>query len=61
MSDTSSPTELKLLGPFLGYVTPHSIKIWLHLEGEQRSIYVSLHEGEVKATRAVAGVLDLRT
>jgi hypothetical protein len=28
-----------LLGPFLGHVTPHSIRIWLHLEGERQTIY----------------------
>lgn len=32
-----------LLGPFLGYLTSTSIKIWLHLEGTQDKVYVSLH------------------
>lgn len=56
----SNPTEPKLLGPFLGYVTPQSIKIWLHLEGDCQTIYVSLHEGDFKAPRSAVGVLNLR-
>jgi hypothetical protein len=56
---TTEPNEPKLLGPFLGYVTPHSIKIWLHLESEPQTIYLSLHDGDDKAPRA-AGVLSLR-
>jgi len=58
--NTSSPSETMLLGPFLGHVTPHSIRIWLHLEGERQTIYASLHEGEVGAPQAAAGVLNLR-
>jgi phosphodiesterase/alkaline phosphatase D-like protein len=57
---TSSPSEPQLLGPFLGYVTPHSIMIWLHLEGERRTIYVSLHAEKVDAPQVTAGVLNLR-
>jgi hypothetical protein len=58
--DTSTLSEPKLLGPFLGHVTPHSIKIWLHLEGELQTIYVSLHEGDVKGPQVAVGVLNLR-
>jgi hypothetical protein len=54
------PGRAKLLGPFLGFVTSHSIKIWLHLESKPQTIYVSLHEGNVKAPQAAAGVLNLR-
>ena len=59
-TNTPAPEEPKLLGPFLGYVTSHSIKIWLHLESKPQTIYVSLHEGNVKAPQAAAGVLNLR-
>jgi hypothetical protein len=59
-TNTLAPEEPKLLGPFLGYVTSHSIKIWLHLESKPQTIYVSLHEGNVKAPQAAAGVLNLR-
>jgi phosphodiesterase/alkaline phosphatase D-like protein len=58
--NTSSPSEPKLLGPFLGYVTSHSIKIWLHLEGERRTIYVSLHAENVDAPQEAAGALNIR-
>lgn len=58
--NTSSASETMLLGPFLGHVTPHSIRIWLHLEGERPTIYASLHEGDVNAPQAATGVLNLR-
>jgi hypothetical protein len=47
--------ETKLLGPFLGYVTPRSIKIWLHFEADLPTVYVSLHEGTVGAPQTAAG------
>jgi len=34
-----------LLGPFLGYVTTDSVKIWLHLEGGSEQVYVTIHPG----------------
>jgi hypothetical protein len=40
-TNTPAPQEPTLLGPFLGYVTPHSIKIWLHHESKPQTIYVS--------------------
>jgi phosphodiesterase/alkaline phosphatase D-like protein len=64
MADTATnppgPGEPKLLGPFLGYVTPQSIKIWLQLEGERKTIYVSLHIENVDAPQSAAGILNLR-
>jgi hypothetical protein len=35
--------QAKMLGPFLGHVTTHSIKIWLHLEDTQQEAWVTLH------------------
>src|SRR5438105_3439919 len=36
-------TEPELLGPFLGYVTSTSIKIWLYREGATAPVYVTIH------------------
>lgn len=55
----SSPAEPKLLGPFLGHVTPTSIKIWLHAERAQPEIYVSLHEGTSDTPEAASAQLLL--
>ena len=51
--------EPKMLGPFLGHVTPHSIKIWLHLEGASDTIYVSVHPVEYVAPAEKFGTLKL--
>lgn len=32
-----------ILGPFLGYVTTTSVKVWLHLEGGADRVYVTVH------------------
>lgn len=41
MTERSEP---QLLGPFLGHVTAHSIKIWLHWESDRAEVFVTIHE-----------------
>ena len=53
-------TKSALLGPFLGYVTPSSVKVWLHLEGGSSEIHVTIHPGPVDAPPAATGKLSLR-
>lgn len=60
MTDTAPAEEPKLLGPFLGYVTPHSIKIWLHLEGATNTIFISIHPETHTAPAVASGTLNLR-
>lgn len=61
MTTTKSTTEApRLLGPFLGHVTTHSIKIWLHLEGSYEDVYVTLHPEEFAAAPVAHSVLRLR-
>ena len=38
--------EGALLGPFLGQVTPGSIRLWLHLEGGAPEVFVTVHRDE---------------
>lgn len=60
MDETSSPfpsvdgtPQTSLLGPFLGHVTPTTIRIWLHLQGEPAILWVTAHPGN-PATEPVA-------
>lgn len=51
-SEDSQPVNLKLMGPFLGHVTPTSIKVWLHIEGLPE-VYVTVRQdmaGVINAT-----------
>jgi len=58
MSDVSAQVpESKLLGPFLGHVTTNSVKLWLHLEGEHQTAYVTVQPGDANAAPAATGVL----
>lgn len=60
ISDTPvTAEEPKILGPFLGQVTSHSIKIWLHLERKNNNIYVSLHPVTHDAAAEAFGLLTL--
>ena len=56
----SQPNEPKLLGPFLGYVTTSSIKIWLHFEGSHDVIYVTFHPNAPDARESTSATLQLR-
>lgn len=61
---TESATEVagplaKMLGPFLGHVTEHSVKVWLHLEGVEQ-IYVSIYEREPTGEQITTGNLLLQ-
>jgi hypothetical protein len=56
---TESGARPALLGPFLGYVTPNSIKIWLHLEGGADEVHVTVHAGTIDAPVAASGALTL--
>jgi hypothetical protein len=49
-----------LLGPFLGYVTPTSVKIWLHLEGGSDEIHVTLHPRAPTEPPSATAKLTLR-
>jgi len=42
MTIQPSPSK-SLLGPFLGHVTAMSVKVWVHLEGGPKSIFVAVH------------------
>ncbi|MBA3512306.1 DUF3597 family protein [Sphingomonas sp.] len=42
---TTAPAQEILLGPFLGYVTSSTIRIWLHLEGGPPELWVTAHPG----------------
>ena len=57
----SSATEATLLGPFLGYVTTNSIKIWLHYEGLPAVVYVTLHPTNLDAPATADGTLTFRS
>ena len=46
--------EGALLGPFLGQVTPGSIRIWLHLEGGAPEVFVTVHRDEKSPPVATA-------
>lgn len=54
---TAQAVKPKLLGPFLGYVTPVSVKVWLHIEGGPAEAYVTLHPGTVDAPTSASGKL----
>jgi hypothetical protein len=53
-------TKATILGPFLGYVTPASVKVWLHLEGGANSVYVTMHRGLNEQESVASGELALR-
>ncbi len=58
---TTSPSdEPTMLGPFLGHVTATSIKIWLHLEGAHKVIYVTLHPNTTETPAVAKAQLALR-
>jgi hypothetical protein len=40
------------LGPFLGYVTTSSVRVWLHLEGSVDQLWVTAHPGDPEAEPA---------
>ena len=48
-----------LLGPFLGQVTPSSIRLWLHLEGGAPEAFVTVHRDE-EAPAVATGRLAFR-
>ena len=54
--DTASKTR-SILGPFLGFVTERSIKIWLHLEGGDAQVFVSVHRENEPPPTEPSGVL----
>ena len=60
--NTTTPEtgEPKLLGPFLGHVTTTSIKIWLHLEGPNNRIFVTLHPKSLDAAAVATRELNLQ-
>lgn len=51
------PLQGSLLGPFLGQVTTTSIKVWLHLEGGEPEVWVTLHSGHLEAPEAARAAL----
>lgn len=57
--ESLQPTEATILGPFLGYVTPTSIKVWLHLERDINTVYVSVHLEGVSAPIATSVALSI--
>ena len=56
---TAPSAEPTLLGPFLGHVTATSIRIWLHYEGPQSVVYLTLHLGAVGAPVVSEATLTL--
>lgn len=56
----STESEPTLLGPFLGHVTPTSIKIWLHLERPGTTVFVTLHPGKLGAPAVASAEFAFR-
>ena len=56
-----SPADSHLLGPFIGNVAASGATIWLHFPGlkpgEGRSVYVTLHQGELNAPVSFSGMI----
>jgi len=60
MSLETTPTpKASILGPFLGYVTASSVKVWLHLEGGAPDVYITIHS-DVTGAPIAEGKLTFR-
>jgi len=53
----ASPAGPTMLGPFLGFVTERSIKIWLHLQGGPAEVFVSVHRESEPPPTEPSGLL----
>jgi hypothetical protein len=54
------PATSILLGPFLGYVTTNTVKVWLHFEGQHNQIYLTFHARILSEPTSATGTLTLR-
>jgi hypothetical protein len=51
---------MTILGPFLGWVTPTSVKVWLHLESEIQTVYVTVRHDVTDPQAIASASLELR-
>src|SRR5262245_3952276 len=51
---------MTILGPFLGWVTPTSVKVWLHLESEIKTVYVTVRHDVADPQAVASASLEMR-